>query len=441
MQLFVLSCLLFVTSSYIIPESSQEDKEAIYGDISQHLIGVKIKYFPEEKRYGIVATRDIRRYEPIAMFPINIGIISFDQFPWYSYLYPLGDFTIIAGRLIYEKFINQYRHWGNIYVYTYPSEIDNLHNWTAAEHEYLLNIFQKKAEINFPLDYESGHADFVKALERIPSLKKDCPHCFTKEVWNWAYAITISHATEINKKQWKKIKEYPAQVGDENISGLCILPIVEMIKQESLPLKYRSASEPVGISFQGFPPAGVLSADRNIKAHTEVIWSRGPRRNFNMAIGFGFVLDKNLDDCVMAELPRIDYCPMKAQADSTACGFFAYYNNFNEDLFNYALKVQGVELDHFVSDLDEYFDSLDTNEEVAAYYGALIKYRDSVMTSVEKCKVPYRSIMRKMERGDYENNRYKMVDKICIGHYSTIFTHKKMTERALLKSLLFELSL
>eukprot|EP00358_Blepharisma_japonicum_P006409 CAMPEP_0202944866 /NCGR_PEP_ID=MMETSP1395-20130829/5769_1 /ASSEMBLY_ACC=CAM_ASM_000871 /TAXON_ID=5961 /ORGANISM="Blepharisma japonicum, Strain Stock R1072" /LENGTH=95 /DNA_ID=CAMNT_0049644181 /DNA_START=497 /DNA_END=781 /DNA_ORIENTATION=+ len=95
-----------------------------------------------------------------------------------------------------------------------------------------------------------------------------------------------------------------------------------------------------------------------------------------MIIGFGFVLDKNLDDCVMAELPRIDYCPMKAQVESNACGFFTYYNNFNEDLFNYALKVQGVELDHFVNDLDEYFDSLDSNEEVAAYYGALIKYRD-----------------------------------------------------------------
>ncbi|CAG9317849.1 unnamed protein product [Blepharisma stoltei] len=443
MRAFAVSLFFLSASSYFIPETiTEEEKTEVYNQLSQNLIGVKIHYFPEEKRYGMVATKDIKRSDAIAGIPLDFSLTSFDQYPWSSYLSSLGDPTVLIGRLIYEKFVNPTKSWSNIYYHTYPSEVENIYNWTTSEYDYFINIFKEKTLIEFPLNFEKGYQNFIAVLEKIRSLKEDCKDCFKREVWTWAYSIMISQSLEITKKLWKDTKGYPYKSGDENIKGLCILPLADIVKHEPLPNKYKNQiGGQAGIGFQSNPPAGILFADRDIKYKTEVTWNRAPKRNFEMLLGHGIVHDRNNNDFVVAQIARINECPPRSQGYGTTCGFRAIINQFNYDLFNYAFTVIGEAPSQFISSIDEYFNGLENKRDKKAFYAALMKYRDSVARTIDECVISYRTIKRKLEKKEHENERYKKIDKMCLGHHETIFSHKKLTEKAALKSLLFELSL
>lgn len=221
---------------------------------------------------------------------------------------------------------------------------------------------------------------------------------------------------------------------------MCILPLLELVKHQPIPLKFKKIQGQAGIAFQVNPPAGILFADRDTKPKTEVSWGRAPKRNMELLLTNGIVIENNVDDWVVIQLPRLKKCPENAKLVGTSCLFRIYGYEINYEILNHALELLGETPQTTILDYNEYFGKLENNREKIISYKAILKYRNAVVSSPEACTVPFRTVRRKLNDKE-ESSRLRLVDKLCLSHHETIHSHEKLIGRLALNSLIKELNL
>ena len=101
----------------------------------------------------------------------DLALSSFDEFPLRETLKYAPDEVILAGRLIYERYVNtDLENFLNIYVHTFPVEVSSAVNWTDTDVEILEEEAFLPYDMELPIPVNKGWEMFKFATEALGEL-------------------------------------------------------------------------------------------------------------------------------------------------------------------------------------------------------------------------------------------------------------------------------
>ena len=388
----------------------------------------------QEQQYAWVATSHISRGEAIIGIPLELCITSFDTFPLSEYLTDFQPDTILALRLLYEKFVNERGGFINSYVHSLPVNLTQTSLWSEEQQETL------KHEINYGVQvkYASDLTNTYYLVKR--KLKHVVPDEMLEwDAWVWAMTLSQAKGYSLDRYTWLTSIGYPAEARDRTTYGGAFYPLIDLVPHYPLPMKYRGEQHRAVVMQSGKKPGPILIADRDFKPKQVIVCHNRNMTNYEMLFLHGYFMDRNLDETFDVSVGEDPTCPGIVRKGE--CFFTLNVTSINFKLLNWLRILNSVTVIKATPrNIDKIYMSPGANETQTHFTTALVMYRD-LLTA--RMKQTYAESLRKQRRSLQLVNEtyYHTSVRLGVSQKVAMHAHLAKVERLTLRLVLAALSL
>ena len=357
----------------------------------------------------------------------------------------------MIGRLIYERFMRYDPHdYINLYIHTLPNEVITPLHWSESDVKYLKDIGLTEFNVLMPIPYKESYQAFHKSLSKYPRIQELCPFCLTWEAFTWSYIMTISRAFGQQYCIWKRYQKQTCNPGDEDIFGVTLYPLLDLVNHRPQRKQYRGQKfDAIRAQFDPFP-AYVMYADQDYEPGMEITWTYGNKPNIELLYGYGFVIDKNMDEFIDIDVHYNDrflqsYCT--GIKIPNGCKYHLYSYEVNDSLLHAdRVGITGhTSIPQYIGNYLDYYKSLPQQveqgkvESKVTFFQAFLHYRFLVKdrNNQTKEKPAFRDLKR-MYTTETKEER-KISQQWAIAQKKTYYEVLKIAEREIGKFQLFDL--
>jgi len=311
MNTFLVLLSVFRVSLGFYDIWSLYEKYQFYLGKEGYLKGVGIGVQPIA-RFTAVAERIISPGDLVLYVPAEEILTTFDTSEWEEHFKNESSELRGAANLISHKLSLQESKWKDI-ANLYPSEINTVPSWTDDVANYWLQSFVEHRE-----RLCSNHTNreyFQEIVRNIPDVKE---LAYERHPFDWSMSVLSKYGIEINKKQWKELRGYHVEKGDELVKGIALVPLFELFNQYLEPDVYHAEPYPMQFSKEGFS----LFAQREYKPLQQVYIPYGQKNSHQLLCDSAEVIYHNSHDfLVVKETQASELCE---DTSSGLCTFSIY---------------------------------------------------------------------------------------------------------------------
>jgi hypothetical protein len=423
MSLFLIACLLVSTSS----RNLNQTHLSLLNSITRNCEVVKIS---ESAGFGIVSKKKISQGDTLMIIPPNYILTSFDSYPWFSYFKDSPPNFSLIGRLLYEKHLSKDKSNRKILIESLPDTFSTVLDLNEYEKDYLYKSFGQM-KLNLPLNCEEDFLTFEKIHPEVQKCKKCDRNEFMwacKVVLTRAYMISLSNYVKISgRKDVKDLKEK----GSALIFGLDLFNHYPIIKTSS------SSSKALGLQYFSSPPHIQVKSERDAEPGSELFMSYGSKKNLELFMIHGFIIENNPDDFVLIAIPSDKNDCSYYDPSQKICLFPIQKFFLNPDILNYLFyRLSGSH--HSLSSLSDLLTRLSKSGIFSKgnILSILLKYRALVQNyGVDRCRRSIREV-RRLQLSSISSSRTSSINNLCLELHSIFTSHLLHLDQAITQSLL-----
>lgn len=375
-----------------------------------------------------VATEHISQGEAILGIPIELCITTFDNFPLSEYLTDFHPDTVLAVRLLYEKFMGERGGFVNSYVHSLPANLSHSSLWTEEQMETLKHEINYGTQVKYTSDLSNTYYLVKKKLKAVVP-----PEVLEWDAWTWAMTLSQGRAFSLDKYTWLTSRGYPADEREKQVNGGALYPLIDLIPHSPLPMKYRSQEHRAIVMQGGKKPGAVLLADRDFKPQQAIVFHYNSLTNYAMLYLHGYFIDHNLDEYFEVSVGEDPSCPGTVRKGD--CFFALNVTHINYKLLNWIriFKSTSVIKVH-PKNIEKVYLTPGSNETQSHFTSSLVMYRDLVTVRMTQT---YAESLRKQRRALHFVNEtyYHTSVRLGVSQKVAMHAHLALIDRLMLRLL------
>lgn len=415
--------LIFFTLGLVFSITPEETTRAVH-ILSKFCINCNVSYIGKDSGYGVKATQKISYGDLVMKIPFGLVLTSFDYYPWSTYFEDADSSFKLIPRLMYEKYVKPEK---NILVEFLPSTFNGIFSMSESEMKYFFDSFGYSINFELPVNCTQAKLYFNAKIMKIPNIKS-CKECFLDETFMWACQNVLTRAYSFTKSSWNTMNYQKQGPNDGNIQGTAIIPGVDLFNHMPRPPTNANTIKTHGISYTKNPSTVLVKADRATNINEEIFMTYGPKKNLELLILHGFIIENNLDDYfLIGFMSDIKNCK-NYDNEQKLCIFPITKYEISIDVINYLVgkRKSGRE----IRVIDEVYsgERREMWEVLKEYWKAVERF------GIDRCKKGFRETLRKIKSGKYLD-REKTIDNACKSSHLVFFTHLERLEKVMAKLL------
>lgn len=426
--------VLFVVGLALVPVTLQgQQLEAFYSSMAHNSHKV-VLIRTEEDQYAWVATQAISRGEPIIGIPLELCITSFDHFPLSEHLTEFLPDTVLAVRLLYEKFVNERGGFTNSYVHSLPANLTQSSLWPEDKLDMLQHEINYAAKVKYASDLTNTYYLVKRKLKQVVPAEM-----LEWDAWLWAMTLSQAKGFSLDKYTWLTSRGYPAEEQDKVTHGGAFYPLIDLVPHRPLPRRYRGEQHRAIVMQGGKKPGPILLADRDFQPKQMIVLHNRNMTNYEMLFLHGYFIDRNLDEYFEVSVGEDPTCPGTVRKGD--CFFSLNVTTLNYKLLNWLRIFNSVTVIKATPrNIEKIFLSPSANETQGHFTTALVMYRDLLTV---RMKQTYAESLRTQRRALQLVNEtyYHTSVRLGISQKVAMHAHLALVERLTLRLMLAALSL
>lgn len=398
----------------------------------------EVAYIDSKSGYGIRALSPIKYGDVLMIIPPNYVITSFDQYPWSRHLQSYTSIFSLICRLLYLKHMQASRSNQRILIDSFPSTFSTIFDLSEADRQYLAESFGGKMNLNLPIDCEDSYNEFSTKLH--PDILA-CKECMKKSEFQWACKVALTRAYSISYNNYQKLT---GQVGGKSSSelGSALMFGVDIFNHRPIIDRKTVPGKTHGLHYNSSPAHLLIRSDRAVAPGSEIFMSYGQKKNLELFLIHGIILQNNPDDYLSVAIPsdRAD-CTAYDQSQKI-CIFSIQGTSLSLEILNYLFYRLSGSNPNIISTSQLLSSSgLFTRSNT---FSVLTKYRTIVKNySLDRCKRSYTETLqtlRNLSKTSPDSSRY-LINLLCKEIHLIALNHVKLLDQLLIQSLILPHSL
>ena len=367
------------------------------------------------------------------VIPPNYIITSFDPYPWSRHLQSYTSIFSLICRLLYLKHMQPSRSNQRILIDSFPSTFSTIFDLSEPDRQYLAESFGGKMNLNLPIDCEDSYVEFSTKLH--PDILA-CKECMKKSEFQWACKVALTRAYSISQSNYQTLTGQIAgkssnELGSALMFGVDIFNHRPILDRKTVPGKTH------GLHYHSSPPHLLIKSDRAVPKGSEIFMSYGQKKNLELFIIHGVIIQNNPDDFLSVAIPSDKHDCASYDQPQKICIFAIQASSLSLEILNYLFyRLSGSNQN--ISSLSQLFSSsgLFTRSNV---FSVLTKYRTIVKNySINRCKRSYQETQQNLQtlsKSSHDSSRY-LINLLCKETHKISLSHVKLLDQLLIQSLI-----